>query len=497
MIGCDGFAIGGPGRWRRHGMAGAIRLASALCAVLSACAAPAKGQQQTRADPPIGQIIGPSTRPADERRQPPATANALLPGASVNSAVPVAVRPFELIVPGAHLFDDWGCARTALDARGITPTFSLVTDVAGNPTGGLRQGATEASNLGLDLQVNLGKLVGLNGGSFLLTMSDRFGSSLSHDYVGNAFNVQQDFGGETFRLIDAAYRQRFAGDHIEVGVGRVAAGDDFFVSSYDYLFMQNGVDGNPVGVFFNSPGMTAYPNATWGGLLKVTPTPRAYAMAGLYNGDPAIRANARHGVDASLDGPLFAIAEAGYQTNGLPGDRGLTGNYKVGLWFDDGRFAEFRPAEARPAARRGNAGFYAMADQALIPFGDPRGGRGLGAFGSVLVSPDESVSTLPYFFTAGVAARGLFASRPDDAFGLAVVYGRFSDELSHAQRTSPLSNVTVGPQGEETAIELTYRGYAGRGGVFLQPDLQYIMHPDGSGRISNALVLGCQIGINF
>jgi len=31
---------------------------------------------------------------------------------------------------------------------------------------------------------------------------------------------------------------------------------------------QNGFDGNPVGVFFNAPGMTAYPNATWGGLVR-------------------------------------------------------------------------------------------------------------------------------------------------------------------------------------------------------------------------------------
>jgi porin len=497
MTRSHGFSIGGPRCRRIFGFGGAIGPCSILWTVLATGLPAACGQSATEVDAQTGQIIGPSTRPAGDRRQAPATADAEPLGASVSTAVPAAVRPFELIVPGAHLFDDWGGMRTALDARGITPTFSLVTDVAGNPTGGLRRGVTEASNLGLDVQFNLGKLAGLTGGSFLLSMSDRFGNSLSDDYVGNAFNVQQDFGGETFRVIDAAYRQRLAGDHLEFRVGRVAAGDDFFVCSYDYLFMQNGVDGNPVGVFFNSPGMTAYPNATWGGSVKMTPTPRGYVMAGLYNGDPTIRANVHHGVDLSLNGPLFAIAEAGYQTNGLPGDRGLTGNYKVGLWYDDGRFDEFRPAGQSGAAKRGNTGFYAIADQAVIPFGDPRGGRGLGVFGSVLVSPDESVSTLPYFFTAGVAARGLLASRPDDAFGLAVVYGRFSEELRDAERAAPLSNVAVGPQGDETAIELTCRGYVGRGGVFLQPDLQYIVHPYGSGRISNAVVLGCQVGINF
>ena len=35
--------------------------------------------------------------------------------------------------------------------------------------------------------------------------------------------------------------------------GRIATGDDFLVSPYNYVFVQNGFDGNPVGIFFNSP----------------------------------------------------------------------------------------------------------------------------------------------------------------------------------------------------------------------------------------------------
>ena len=46
-------------------------------------------------------------------------------------------------------------------------------------------------------------------------------------------------------------------------------------------------------------------------------------MGGVYNGDPSIRDNSNHGVDFSMDGPLFAIAEVAYQPNSLPGDHGL------------------------------------------------------------------------------------------------------------------------------------------------------------------------------
>jgi len=158
----------------------------------------------------------------------------------------------------------------------------------------MQQGFRGASNLGLDLVFDLDKLLGLAGGSFEISFSARFGSSLSQEDIGNVFSVQQVFGGETYRLVDVAYRQQLLGERLELRVGRMAAGDDFLVSPYNYVFVQNGFDGNPVGVFFNAPGMTAYPNATWGGLVKVRPTERTYVMGALYTGDPSIWANEHH-----------------------------------------------------------------------------------------------------------------------------------------------------------------------------------------------------------
>src|SRR4029453_944655 len=66
-----------------------------------------------------------------------------------------------------------------------------------------------------------------------------------------------------------------------------------------------------------------------------------YVMGGWYNGDPSIRDNSHHGLDWSMRGPLFAIGEVGYQVNGLPGDQGLLGNYKAGLWYDNSRYTDF------------------------------------------------------------------------------------------------------------------------------------------------------------
>jgi porin len=388
---------------------------------------------------------------------------------------------------------DWCGTRTWLEDRGIVPTLTFVTDSLANPIGGKEHGFTTANNLGLDLNLDLEKLCALEGASFLLSLSYRFGGSLSANYIHNVFTVQQAFGGETFWLINVAYLQKLFNDRVEFLIGRIAAGDDFLVSPYNYVFVQTGFNGNPVGVFLNAPGMTAYPNDTWGTRVTARPSARTYIMAGVYNGDPSIRDNDDHGIDFSMNGPLFAIMEIAYQRNNLPGDRGLIGNYKAGFWYDNSRFSDFNTGKFE----RGNWGFYTLFDQLLVRFGESSGVRGFGITGSFLVSPDQSVSQMPYFFTAALVTRGILPSRPRDVAGLAVVFGRFSNDLQDSQQRAQQLDPNIGVQQQETVVELTYRLAFLRSSLFVQPDLQYIIRPGGTGRISDAFAFGAEIGVDF
>jgi len=353
--------------------------------------------------PPATSDVATNTSSVTEIGETNSAADLISGSSSDESHVPVNLHPFQLTLPRAHLLGDWLGFLPKMEDHGITPTFTFVTDMAGNPVGGRSQGFTETDNLGLDLLFDLDKLVNLQGGSFFVSMSQRSGSSLSAERVGNVFTIQQVYGGQTFHLIDVAYKQKFWDGVMESSIGRLAAGDDFFVSQYNYLFMQNGFCGNPVGVFFNSPGMTAYPNASWGARLKVKPTQRTYVMAGIYNGDPSIRDIDHNGADMSMHGPVFVIGEVGYKRNGLAGDSRYLGNYKLGGWYDNSEFTDYNSVGyAHPAGtKRGNYGFYTLFDQVLVPFGEPGSNRGFGVFGSFLVSPDESVSQMPYFFTGG------------------------------------------------------------------------------------------------
>jgi porin len=194
-----------------------------------------------------------------------------------------------------------------------------------------------------------------------------------------------------------------------------------------------------------------------------------------------------------MDGTIFAIGEIGYQFNGQPSNSQYLGNYKAGFWYDNSNYTNYNTS----SSQRGNWGFYGLFDQVLIPFAQPGSNRGFGIFGSLLASPEQSISQLPYFFTAGFACRGICASRPTDTAGFGIAYGDFSADLRDAEEQQQQLDPSIGVRNHETALEWTYRIYLRNSAAFIQPDIQYIIQPGGTGKIEDALVLGCQVGINF
>ena len=237
--------------------------------------------------------------------------------------------------------------------------------------------------------------------------------------------------------------------------------------------------------------------------VRAATTPRTYAMLGVYNGDPDIRNNDNHGVDFSMRGPLFAIAEVGYQRNGLPDDEGYLGNYKIGGYYNGGSFETFSPSQFSPGVGppastvEGKWGYYALFDQVLFqPYGkaDP---RAMGICGSIAVAPDQSTNQMPFFCSGGTLIRGLIPGRPTDTLGFNVIYGKFSDDLAAAQQLAQVVTPTVGVQEYELDLEWAYRIRIRDGAMFFQPDVQYIVNPGGAHQYANALVVGAQAGVNF
>lgn len=391
-----------------------------------------------------------------------------------------------------YLFGDWWGARSALAAKGILFDMLLISDPFGNVSGGLRRGATVYNLAGGGVVLRTDRLLGWRGGRFHVGFAVNFGTSLSKNYVGNAFPVQLADVADTHpRLTYLSFTQSLLDDKLSVRLGRTTinsvADEEFLGSQYFKAFTSVGIDLVPLGIFFNAPGAFGYPDTTWGARIKFAPVKRFYTMAGAYNGDPVLKQGARHGLDFSLHGPPFLIGEVGFH--------GDASNLKFGGYYNGGSAPVFTtaPARALETSSSDRYGLYVVGDHVLLHFGDPLQNRHLGVFGAFIAAPDQHVNEVPYFLDTGLVMYGPSRRRPKDLIGFAFVYGAYSSDLRRAEEIQPMP---ARVQHFESTLEFNY-GWTIRPGLLLQPALQYIMHPNGNERIPNALAIGVNIVVNL
>jgi len=392
-----------------------------------------------------------------------------------------------------YLFGDWMGVRTSLWEQGVKPKFLLISDAYGNPYGGAEQGFTSYNMFCADLKLDTEKLVNLPGGELHIGFAVNFGTQLSQDVVGNVFPIQSsDVAPPGPRLTDLSYTQSLFDGKLSLRAGRVSIdslyGEEFAASAYFRSFTSVAFNAIPFAIFYNSPGAFGYPATTWGVRAKVAPVEQFYAMAGIYNGDPDVGLADRYGLDFTFNGPPFGIGEIGYRRNQAATDTGLPGNLKLGGFVLGGSVPEYDSDNSS----NGRFGLYAVADQALVRFGEASANRHLGVFGSLVVAPNEAVSPMTYYFSSGLVAYGPLDSRPKDfvAFGLA--YGAYSSQL----RSGQSANATVKPQFYEMTVELSY-GIQVLPGLIIQPGAQMLVNPGGSPSTPSALALGVNAVVSF
>ena len=95
---------------------------------------------------------------------------------------------------GERFFGDWGGLRTDLLQQGIGLKFDAVTEFAGNVSGGTRQGATFANQVGFGADVNWERLADITGLSTHLIIVNRSGSNDSRQFGDNLLPVQEIYG---------------------------------------------------------------------------------------------------------------------------------------------------------------------------------------------------------------------------------------------------------------------------------------------------------------
>ena len=454
----------------------------------------------------VGAVALAAAQDAPSNDAPPSTDTHVDSAVEHRVAVPPSLRKFERTMAGDmreiesetatwldqnYMTGNWDGVRNRLNDWGVIPTATYVADIQGNPTGGLIHKLRYVHDIGVDLVLDMQRMIGWPGAHFHVSMSSRAGNDLSAD-IGNAFTVAQSCCQLTTRLVTLAYEQSLLEHRLNIRLGRISTGDDFLTSRLYWLFVNNGFDGNPLAVQLNVPYFT-YPNAAWGARVRARPLPDVYVAAGVYDGNPAVTANSAHGVDFSFggDGVLLAF-EAGYEPAHHSDDGGLPGHYKIGGYYHTGRFCRFLfgfPSDDCPQpseAEYGNGGYYILLDQMVYR---EAGSQGLWPFVPLLFAPNKEISTYPFFFSGGLTYEGLIPGRDQDIAVAGVVYGSYSSALRATQ-------VGSAKQDFEMVVEWGYIITLAPW-LHIQPDMQYVIKPGGTGTIPDSFVIGAQIAANI
>ena len=371
----------------------------------------------------------------------------------------------------------WGGWRSRIAEAGVTPSLNYTTDLMTNPVGGLDQDAAYAAGFYGSLELDFGILAGISGLSLYAAGAWDQGRDLSGDDIGNVFGVSQIFNGDGFRLAELYLQQTLWDGAVSLAAGRLAAGDLFAAADSYAYYVSGAVNGNPTSILVNAPSFTTPPYAQWGARAKVAPGAGLSLSAGVYNADPEVQADAKHGVDFRLnpqDGVL-TLAEVGYDP--ALGQEGLAGHYALGGYYDSSLY-DYVDGSGR--SKTGNYGLYLIAEQAVFRESDSDD-QGLTLWATVTMNPDREVNTLPYAAYGGLIYQGLLPGREQDATALALYYGGFSDDLPD--------------QSYELVLEANHRFQLGPW-LYLTPDFQYVFNPDGGG-IPDAAVFGMEISVDF
>jgi porin len=421
------------------------------------------------------------------------------------------------------LTGDWGGGRSALEAAGMKLGLNYIGEALGNPTGGASHGAIYEGRLEAVGELDLEKLVGWSSGLFHVNAYQIHGRGLSASYLGN--NLLTASGIEAVRstrLFDLWLQQEMLDGLVSLRVGQIAADDEFIVSQYGATFI-NATFGWPGFLAVNAiSGGPAYPLATPGARIAVTPSKELSFAAAVFNGDPAGPGpgNAQErdpsGTNFRIGDGAFTIAEAAYAINQEKDAAGLPATYKLGGFYETGRFADPReddtglsladPASSgRPATRHTHFGFYLVADQMLWRE-KAMTDQGLAAFLRVVGDPTEG-NQIKFYADGGLSYKGLLPDRANDVLGIAVAYARISSEARGFDGdVRRFTGVERPIRDFEAVLEVTYKAEI-TPWWSLQPDLQFIFHPggnvaspndpNGTQAMPNAIVLGLRSTIAF
>ena len=387
----------------------------------------------------------------------------------------------------------------------------------GNLVGGAKRGTAYSGLTAGSVDVDLEKAIGWQRARFFVSAYDIRGHGPSRSLVGNNQLVSSLEATPSVELYDLWLEQRLPG-RISIRLGQEGANDELMISAHAALYLNSSFGFPPLAAADLPSGAPNYPLATPFARIRWRASDQWSLVGAVFNGDPAPpgigdpQIRDRNGTAFRLDDHTLAFAEARYAAD-LDAPDKLQTNYKFGMWYHTGRFADQRfdnaggllasPATSGvPWRHSSDFAVYGVVDQ-ILWHREGTKDQGIGVFLQIQGAPGDR-NLVDWFVAAGVNWNGPFDSRPDDVAGLAFSYLGISPAARRFSRDLvAFGGAASAYASNETIIEATYQAPVTKW-LTLQPDAQLVLNPNAgipnaSGRIprSPAFVIGLRATIKL
>lgn len=374
------------------------------------------------------------------------------------------------------LSGNWRGARTEMRRKGIEISPSIILDDTWNLHGGKkRSSATGVFEylFDLNLKMDTKKFLHYTGGTLFVDFQAHHGQSPSKKEVGSLVPVDYIEAFSFDSLAALWYRQAFRNDRFSIQVGKSDAYENFTRTDHSALFLNAAYTAIPT-IFL----LPTYPNPAMSVILYFDISSAVSLTAGVFDGSLAEGINTGK---LGLFGRFFDLPKHAF----LIGELGFSwmheryrGHLGAGAWKTTANLKSFSGKH-----HKGTGGPYLTLDQVIYK---PMN-KGLFPEEALYENKEEagvfficgcanpSLNHFRSYFGGGIAWQGAIASRPDDIVGIATSYAILSQ------------NKDAGfTKAYEASYEASYQlRFASWG--YLQPDIQYIVHPGGAS-LPNATV---------
>ena len=367
-------------------------------------------------------------------------------------------------------------AHAGDDAAANTPPVAVTLDydaaTVSDFSGGVAQSSTYIGNLHLRGLFDLDRALGWRDTRLFVDGLWIHGGN-PDAAPGDALGVNNLTAPRRAQVEELWLEHNFDGDHFSALTGLYDINTEFYRSQSGGLFLNSafgmGTELSQSGV----EGPSTFPRTSLGVRLAYKPSDNTVVRAAVLDGVPVIRPDGRVRAFEAGDGELY-VAEIAWLDR--PG-QAMSANHRMRI----GRNAMLPAYDGKLAigawhyTALGASGVYAIADRVIAHVaGDS--GRTISAFAQIGAA-DRAAGRFTSSASLGGVAVGPFRARPNDELGVAWATARDSG-------------------GAESTVELTYLAQV-TSSIALQPDLQYVVHPNAQHTVPDAWVFSLRFEFSF